>query len=225
MPTSSTKAGCSHYVLWVALKVSHDVLQESVRAGCDRWEERPLNLSSSSEACFRVVHTYMYMFLLPSQLTFSTSSASALCQDVFTKFDSCKEHKSGGIRCWQHIDKASCSSSVTSSFGVFFQEHFPWRWVALCATSPIDVYRWWSVLAGPHGRHHSALPGEWAGDDTHPLSAELLESEPGLLHWPVRTLDQCHQWDVSDPTAVPGPAKAAAIGAPALGWQMKSKYS
>lgn len=61
--------------------------------------------------------------------------------------------------------------------------------------------------------------------DTHLLSAELLESEPGLLHWPVHTLDQCHQQDVPNPTALPGPAKAAAIGAPAPGWQMKSKSS
>lgn len=67
------------------------------------------------------------------------------------------------------------------------------------------------MLAGPCGGHRSVSPREWAGDETHLLSAELLESELGLLQWPIHTLDQCRQRDVSDPTAVPGPAKAAAL--------------
>lgn len=82
------------------------------------------------------------------------------------------------------------------------------------------------MLAGLRGRRSSASPtaGEGTGDDAH-LPAELLETEPGLVCRPIHTSDRCHQQDVSDPTAVPGPAKAAAIGAPAPGWQMKSKYS
>lgn len=44
-----------------------------------------------------ITHTYMYVFPLPSQMTFSTLSASALHRDVvFTKFGSRKEHKI----CW-----------------------------------------------------------------------------------------------------------------------------
>lgn len=105
----------------------------------------------------------------------------------------------------------------------FFRTTFHGDECFVCS-KPNGGCRQWSVLAGPRGKHRSVSPRAWAGDDTHLLSAELLESELGLLHWPVHTLDQCHQQDVSDPTAVLGPAKAAAVGAPAPGWQMKSKY-
>lgn len=70
------------------------MLQKSVRAVCDRWEGGPVNLPQYRLILLivflRQTNTCMYMFPLLSQLTLSTSSASALCHDVFTKFDSHK---------------------------------------------------------------------------------------------------------------------------------------
>uniref|UniRef100_A0A8D0EY64 Secreted frizzled related protein 4 n=1 Tax=Strix occidentalis caurina TaxID=311401 RepID=A0A8D0EY64_STROC len=94
---------------------------------------------------------------------------------------------------------------------------YEWRSSCFVCYKPDGGCRWWSMLAGPCGRQSSAslTPGEGTGDDTHLQSAELLQTEPGLLRQHIHTPDRCHQRDVSDPTAVPGPAKAAAIGAPA----------